>query len=385
MLPLCVPNISGNEGKYLAECASSTFVSSVGPFVDRFEADTRDATGAAWAVATSAGTTALHTALHFLGVGPSDHVIIPSLTFIATANAVAHCHASPIILDVDEARWGMNSDLLAEVLSQACEHDADGALRYSATGGEVKAIMPVYAMGLPADMDSIIATARHYGLPVVADAAAAIGATYKGRSLANIGADLTALSFNGNKLITAGGGGALVSAEKDAGPQIKHLTSTARVGNAYDHDIVGFNYRMTNLQAAVGVAQLERLSEFLEAKAKIAERYARELGTLPGVMPFPSTDDSTGSHWLSGIYLQDASAEDMAQLRKTLVQNGIEARGFWKPIHLQEPYRDCPTLTDGTSASIWEKVQPLPCSSQLSESEQLRVVDVVKRAMNEGF
>ncbi|AEI96313.1 aminotransferase class I/II-fold pyridoxal phosphate-dependent enzyme [Roseobacter litoralis] len=381
MLPLCVPNISGNEGKYLAECVSSTFVSSVGPFVDRFEAETRHATGAAWAVATSAGTTALHAALHFLGVGPGDHVIIPSLSFIATANAVAHCHATPIIIDVDVARWGLDAGLLAELLGRNCHRDSEGALRYTPTGGQIKAIMPVYAMGLPADMDSIIEVARRYNVPTVSDAAAAIGATYKGRQLAQMGADLTALSFNGNKLITSGGGGALISAAEQGGREIKHLTSTARVGGAYDHDIVGFNYRMTNLQAAVGVAQLERLAEFLDAKARIAARYAQSFEDLTGTLNFPSVDDTCGSHWLSGVYLPQATREQMDHLRQTLVASGIEARSFWKPLHMQAPYLKCPRMVNGHAEMIWGNVQPLPCSTHLTCAEQTHVIEVVRSAI----
>ncbi len=384
MIPLCIPNISGNEGKYLAECVSSTFVSSVGPFVNRFEELTRDATGATWAVATSAGTTALHAALHSLGVGPGDHVIIPSLTFIATANAVAHCHATPIIVDVDTARWGLDAELVAELLANECARDEHGVLRHSATGGAIKAVMPVFAMGLPADMDAIVGVAESYGLPVVADAAAAIGATYKGRPLAQMGADLTALSFNGNKLVTSGGGGAIVSARDGVGAQIKHLTSTARVGAVYEHDIVGFNYRMTNLQAAVGVAQLERLDDFLRAKANIAANYAQSFDDLDGVLPFPSVDDSIGSNWLSGIYLPDAPISKMEQLRKALTENGIEGRTFWKPIHLQEPYKNCPHALNDRSATIWERVQPLPCSTQLTEQEQELVINIVRSALDQG-
>ncbi|WP_299988727.1 aminotransferase class I/II-fold pyridoxal phosphate-dependent enzyme [uncultured Ruegeria sp.] len=383
MIPLCIPNISGNEGKYLEECVSSTFVSSVGPYVDRFEELTRVATGATWAVATSAGTTALHAALHSLGVGPGDHVVIPSLTFIATANAVAHCHASPIIVDVDEDRWGLDAGLLTEVLANDCAYDVNGVLRHSKTGGAVKAVMPVFAMGLPADMDAIIAVSEKYGLPVVADAAAAIGSTYKGRSLAKMGADLTALSFNGNKLVTSGGGGAIVSAKEDGGAQIKHLTSTARVGATYEHDVVGFNYRMTNVQAAVGVAQLERLEEFLGKKANIAEKYADDFRDLTGVLPFPTTDDSIGSNWLSGIYLPDVPIELMARLREALAKNGIEGRTFWKPVHMQTPYQDCVRAMNGRSEAIWERVQPLPCSTQLTVHEQECVIDAVRSVLDQ--
>ena len=377
-IPLCVPNISGQEGVYLAECVSSTFVSSVGPFVDRFEAAVRDATEANWAVATSAGTTGLHAVLHFLGVGPTDHVIIPSLTFIATANAVAHCHATPIILDVDQSRWGLDANLLSNLLESQCRRDGEGRLIYSKTGGEIKAVLPVYAMGLPADMDTICSVARHYGLPVVADAAAAIGATYEARALAEIGADYTVMSFNGNKVITAGGGGAIVSANNDDGARIKHLTTTARAGPTYDHDAVGFNYRMTNLQAAVGVAQMERLEEFLKKKKYISEFYADAFDDLDEVLPFPSVKNSTGSNWLSGAYLPNSSIEKIDSFRRALGDNKIENRTFWKPIHNQTPFRECPKVLTGRSDELWQRIQPLPCSTQITKSELARVVRVVR-------
>lgn len=378
MIPLCIPNISGNEGSYLAECVSSTFVSSVGPFVNRFEAETRDVVGAAWAVATSAGTTALHAALHSLGVGPGDHVLIPSLTFIATANAVAHCHAIPIIVDIDAERWCLDAALVADILETQCARDAQGVLRLTSTGGAIKAVMPVFAMGLPADMDALAEVAKRYDLPIVADAAAAIGATYKGRPLAQIGADLAVVSFNGNKLVTAGGGGAIVSVQEALGPPLKHLTSTARVGAVYDHDVVGFNYRMTNLQAAVGVAQLECLGTFLAAKARIATTYADAFADLSGVSAFPKVEDTQGSHWLSGIYVADAELAEMTRLRERLTQAGIEGRTFWKPIHLQKPYLDSPHFLHGRSDQVWERVQPLPCSTQLSAGDQSKVIEVVQ-------
>ena len=332
MIPLAVPNISGKEGAYLQECVSSTYVSSVGPFVDRFEEMVRDATGAASAVATSAGTTALHAALHDAGVEPGDHVILPTLSFIATANAVAHCHAEPILVDVDVERWCLDPNLVREVLENRCNRQADGALCLTETGRPVKAIVPVFAMGLPADMDPLAALARDYDLALIVDAAAAIGATYKGRTLAEMGADCAMLSFNGNKLVTAGGGGALVSHHAEYGARLKHLTSTARVGAFYDHDIVGFNYRMTNLQAAVGVAQMERLGEFLSEKSRIAARYAKGFADLDGIQSFPEVADSTNSYWLSGIFLPEATQSDMCRLRARLDEAGIASRPFWKPI-----------------------------------------------------
>lgn len=378
MIPLCIPNISGNEGAYLAECVESTFVSTVGPFVNTFEEMIAAASGASRAVATSAGTTALHAILHHIGVGPGDHVIIPALTFIATANAVSHCHGTPIIADVDEERWGLDPIVVEDILRNESTRDAQGVLRLDETGGAIKAIMPVFAMGLPADMDALRVLADEFDLFLVADAAAAIGARYKTRPLAQMGADYTAVSFNGNKLITAGGGGAILCPTPEAASEIKHLTSTARVGGAYDHDIVGFNYRMTNLQAAVGVAQLERLEDFLQAKKRISNRYEEAFSGIRSLLPFPSTDESEGSLWLSGIYAPMASLAQMDALRAQLVQTGIEGRTFWKPIHQQTPYLACPVALTGRTDKIWQRVQPLPCSTQLTSQEQEQVIDVVK-------
>lgn len=378
MIPLAVPNISGQEGAYLQECVSSTFVSSVGPFVDRFEEIVAQATGAACAVATASGTTALHAALHDAGVGPGDHVIIPTLTFIATANAVAHCHGDPILVDVDADRWCLDPALVRALLQDRCARDADGVLRLTETGRPVKAMVPVFAMGLPADMDPLVALAREYGLALIVDAAAAIGATYKGRALADMGADSTMLSFNGNKLVTAGGGGALIAAHPDFGPRLRHLTSTARVGAVYDHDIVGFNYRMTNLQAAVGVAQMERLDAFLQDKARIAARYADAFADLDGVLAFPEVADSVSSYWLSGVFMPDAALDDMDALRARLDAAGVASRPFWKPIHQQTPFADSPTALSGFAEHVWLRVQPLPCSSHLSEAEQQTVIAAVR-------
>lgn len=378
MIPLAVPDISGKEGQYLQDCVTSTFVSSVGPFVDRFEEMVAQATGAAGAVATASGTTALHAALHDAGIGPGDHVILPTLTFIATANAVAHCHGEPILIDVDADRWCLDPALVRDLLQTRCHRDADGVLRLRETGRPVKAMVPVFAMGLPADMDPLVALAREYGLVLIIDAAAAIGAVYKGRALTDMGADCAMLSFNGNKLVTAGGGGALVSDKAAFAPRLKHLTSTARVGAVYDHDIVGFNYRMTNLQAAVGVAQMERLAEFLRAKAHIAARYADAFADLDGVLAFPQIADSMSSYWLSGVFLPDAGLEDMDALRVRLDAAGVASRPFWKPIHQQPPFAAAPTALTGFADQIWQRIQPLPCSSHLTDVEQETVIAAVR-------
>ncbi|MBI2236402.1 MAG: aminotransferase class I/II-fold pyridoxal phosphate-dependent enzyme [Magnetospirillum sp.] len=379
MIPLCVPNLSGNEGHYLQQCIETTFVSSVGPFVRRFEEEVASACDSAGAVATSSGTTALHLALVAAGVGPGDLVVLPSYTFIASANAISHCGATPWLFDIDPASWTLDPALLADRLAAETERRGD-SLVHIASGRRVAAVMPVYTLGTPADMDPIVMTAREFGLPVVADAAAAIGATYKGRALADMGADLSGISFNGNKTVTSGGGGAVIGNDADVLDLVRHLSSTARVGSDYSHDRIGYNYRMTNLQAAVGCAQMENMAAFVGAKRRIRATYDRELAGLPGVEPFPQPDWARSGCWFSGVVLSEPAppAEDVRQRLRTA---GIEARPFWKPMHLQAPYADAPRTGMTVSDGLWHRVLTLPCSSNLSASEQAFVIDLLKEAL----
>jgi hypothetical protein len=258
MIPLAVPNLAGNEARYLQDCVATNFVSSVGPFVRRFEEMVAAATGAADAVAVSSGTVGLHLALVTAGVGRDDLVILPALTFIASANAIAHCGATPWLLDVSAESWTLDPAALDRTLAAETERRG-GRLLHRASGRRVAAVMPVHTLGHPADMDAIAAIAAHHRLAVIADGAAALGATYKGRRPAELGAALTVLSFNGNKTVTAGGGGAVIGTDAGLLGIARHLSTTARVGEAYEHDRVGYNYRMTSLQAAVGCAQMEQL------------------------------------------------------------------------------------------------------------------------------
>lgn len=377
MIPLSVPNLAGREAEYLQQCVDSTFVSTVGPFVSRFEEMVAAAASAPHAVATSAGTTGLHAALTAVGVGRDDLVVLPALTFIASANAIAHCGALPWLMDVDPASWALDPALLGRCLETETRRDGDGALRHAASGRRIAAIMPVYTLGTPADMAPIAALAREYGLPTVADAAAALGATYRGQPLGALGADLTVFSFNGNKTITAGGGGAVIGQDEALCRTVRHLTTTARVGSDYDHDRVGFNYRMTNLQAAVGCAQMENLDTFVASKRAIRRHYDAAFADLPGLHPFPSPDWAESACWFSGVVLD--RAEDAAALRAALRQDGIDARPFWKPMHLQAPYREAPRTAQPATDGLWERVVTLPCSTGISERELDQVVSAVRR------
>lgn len=376
MIPLAVPNVGAREAALLQECVASTFVSSVGPFVNAFEAQIAEACGSAGAVATSSGTTALHAALVSVGVQRDDLVIIPTLTFIATANAVSHCGATPWLLDID-ATWCLDVALLADVLRTQCVVDATGTCRHRASGARVAAIVPVHTLGLPADCEAIVALARPLGIPVVVDAAAALGALDQGRRLAEVGADLAILSFNGNKTVTAGGGGAIVGPDVALLQRARHLTTTAKVGADYTHDAIGFNYRMTNLQAAVGCAQMERVAEFVAAKQRIRARYDAAWAALPGVEAIPARVGTVSACWMSGMVLPpggDAAAECAA-----LRTESIDARTFWKPMHRQLPYANVPAALTGASDDIWARVVTLPCSTQLTEREQDTVIAAVAR------
>lgn len=378
MIPLAIPNLAGNEGKYLQECVESNFVSTVGPFVSRFENMVAEASGARHGVATSAGTTGLHAALVALGVARDDLVIIPSFTFIATANAVSHAGASPWLFDVTDDSWTLDATQLADELAAQTERDPNGNLVHRASQRRVSAIIAVYTFGTPADMDALCDIANRFSLPLIADAAAALGARYKGRPIAALGADLTVFSFNGNKTITAGGGGVVVGDDDARIARVRHLTTTARIGANYDHDVVGFNYRMTNLQAAVGCAQMELLDDFVATKRRIRRTY--DLAFSSFTLSYPEPAWSESACWFSGFV---TDVETATRVRAELQQAGVDARPTWKPMHLQAPYADAPHASVETSDSIWGRIVTLPCSTGITDVELDAVVRAVKTAMHQ--
>jgi dTDP-4-amino-4,6-dideoxygalactose transaminase len=373
MIPLAEPDVSGNEAAYLQECIRSTFVSSVGPFVQRFEAMLAESTGAVDAVTTCSGTSALHLALTTVGVGRDDLVILPSLTFIASANAISHCGASPLLVDVSEESWSLDVSALANFLDAESGVER-GRLIHTRSGRRIAAIMPVHTIGAPADMDPLCALAARYALPVVADGAAALGASYKGRPLAQMGAALTAISFNGNKTVTCGGGGAIVGREAASLQRARHLGTTARIGSDYDHDDVGFNYRMTNIEAAVGCAQMERLDSFVAAKRRIRARYDSAFSGNEALSGFPACPWGESACWFSGAVLAPALAGKAQHIRSKLRDRGIDARAFWKPMHLQKPYASAPRADLTVSESLWQRILTLPSSVALSDADLDRVV-----------
>ena len=378
MISLAIPNLTGNEKKYLDDCIDTTFVSSVGQYVKKFEEKVAEATGSPAAVATSAGTTAIHAALTAVGVKHNDLVIVPTFTFIASANAVRHCGADPWLMDVNESDWCLDPNLVERELKKHAERRADGQLYHKERDQRIAALMPVYTLGNIPDMDKFRAIADEYKLPLVVDAACAIGATYKGKKLGTL-ADLSTLSFNGNKTITCGGGGAIVGTDEKLLAHVRHLTTTARLWPDYDFDEVGFNYRMTNIQAAVGVAQMERLQTFVDRKRYVSKYYEDNLAEWArekNVTFFPKTKGS--SCWFSGIVLPTgAELKTAKKFCVDLKAVNIEARVFWKPVHLQKPYQDCPKSDFGVAEELWERIVTLPCSTGIKDEELGEIVDEI--------
>lgn len=381
MISLAIPDLTGNEKKYLDNCIDTTFVSSVGEYVIQFEKMVAEATGSKDAVATSSGTTGLHAALRAVGVKHGELVIIPTFTFIASANAVRHCGADPWLIDVEASTWCLSPEVVETEIKKYCEQRKD-ELYHKESNKRVAALMPVYTLGNIPDMIAFRAIADKYGLPLIVDAACAIGAKYNGQSFGSL-ADLSVLSFNGNKTITCGGGGAVVGNSERQMELVRHLTTTARVWPDYDFDMVGFNYRMTNIQAAVGCAQMERLSSFVTVKRKVRQYYKTNLEKIlkKEITFFPSTKGS--SCWFSGIVLPAGKTLETAKyICSLLKEDDIEARTFWKPVHLQKPYENCAKSDVSVSENLWQRIITLPCSTNITEEELFKIVTSIKKIVS---
>ena len=374
MIPLAVPNLSGKEREYLNECIDSTFVSSVGPFVERMAKEVAKASGASYSSVLSSGTCAIHLALKAVGVKPGDLVICPSYTFVASANAISHCGAKPWLFDCDLETWTLDVELLARELQSQTERRGTDCI-HKDSGKRVGAILPVYTMGHPARMDEVMSLASEFSLPVVADAAAALGATYKGKAIGEL-ADISTYSFNGNKIVTSGGGGGLSTASEELMKKVEHMATTGRVGQEYIHDVIAYNFRMTNVEAAVGCAQMEQLETFVAKKKAIAGFYEEAFCSLPGVETFPKVDWAEGSFWLSGIVL-NASFPSVKEICAKMNAQGVGLRTFWQPMHLQPIYKDCLKTSMENCESFWPHVLTLPCSTQITEEELRKVVDLL--------
>ena len=375
-IPLAEPTLGGNAERYLRECLATNFVSSVGPFVERFEREFAAAVGSRYAVACSSGTAALHLAMRVLGVGAGDEVFVPTLTFVASANPIRYERATPVLVDVEEETLNLDPGIVADELARR----ARLGLR------QPRAIEVVHLVGHPADIAPLLDAAARHGVPVIEDASEALGATYRGgsldgRSVGTLGR-VGCFSFNGNKIITTGGGGMVTTDDEGLARRARHLSTQARLpGRAYDHDDVGYNYRLTNLAAALGVAQLEMLPDLLAARRAVAARYDAALAATPLLRPAPRAPWADPSFWLYTARLAAPDAAVRDRVLDALAARAIDARPIWTPIHGLAPYRDAPRLGGAVAERIFAAALSLPSSSSLAPTDQDRVVEALHAAL----
>lgn len=376
-IPLTVPELRGKEWEYVKECLDTGWVSSVGSFVERFEKEIAKLAGSEFAVATVNGTCALHTALLVAGVRPDDEVLVSTLTFIAPANAIRYVGAWPVLIDAESDYWQMNPARVEEFLEKDCVWN-NGALRRRATGRRVSAIMPVHILGHPVDLDPILELARKYELRVIEDATESLGARYRERPIGSLG-DLACFSFNGNKMITTGGGGMLVTSKEDWAHRAKYLTTQAKDDPLeYVHGEIGYNYRLTNLQAALGCAQLEQLDNYVATKRRITQAYNDAFRDLPGITLPQEAPWAFATNWMY-TFLVDETGFGMnsRQLMRSLHDRKIQTRPLWQPLH-QSPAHQAPHSPEAPVAEeIHARALSLPCSVGLSAEDQSRVIEAI--------
>ena len=337
-LPLHEPRFIGNEKKYVNETIDSTFVSSVGKYVTKFEEMVAKFSGAKYAVATSNGTSALHIGLKLVGVDESCEVITQPLTFIATANAISYCNAQPIFIDVDRDTLGLSPLKLKEFLEEFATLDADGNCINNSTNKIIKACVPMHTFGHPCKIDEIVEICESYNIAVVEDAAESLGSYYKGKHTGSFG-KVGIFSFNGNKIITTGGGGMLVTDDEEFAKKAKHITTTAKVPNKYEyiHDEVGYNYRLTNLAAALGVAQMENLQLFIEKQRDLAKKYNNFFKDIE-IEFIKEPKNSQSNYWLNAVILKDKQERD--EFLKYTNDNSVMTRSIWRLMNKLDMFKD---------------------------------------------
>lgn len=361
--PLSVPKFSGNEKKYLDECIDTTFVSSVGKFVDRFEEDMAKYTGAKKAIVCVSGTNALHMSLMLVGVERNDEVLTQALTFIATCNALSYIGAHPVFLDVDKSTMGLSPYAIKEWLIKNAEI-RNGECWNKNSGRRVKACVPMHTFGHPVIIDEIADICDEYNIELVEDAAESIGSKYKGKHTGTFG-KVGAISFNGNKTITTGGGGMMVFKDEELAKYAKHITTQAKIPHRWEfrHDHIGYNYRMPNINAALGCAQLENLDNFIANKRQLALEYAEYFKNVEDIQFFTEPEDSFSNYWLQAVVLKDKAAQQ-AFLQQTN-DNGVMTRPIWELMNRLPMFEHCEN--DGLRNTIWfaDRVVNIPSSVRL--------------------
>ncbi|MBU4277688.1 MAG: aminotransferase class I/II-fold pyridoxal phosphate-dependent enzyme [Proteobacteria bacterium] len=365
---LSPPHQSGREGDYIAQALASNYITSLGPQVDEFERRFCRVTGFENALAVSSGTAALHLALVVLGVGPGDLVLASDLTFIGSINPVLYQGAEPVFIDSERVSWNMDPELLARELEYLASQDR-----------KPKAVVVTDLYGQCADLEALLAVCRPHGVAVICDSAEALGAKYRGNS-AGSGALMAAFSFNGNKIITTSGGGMLVSPERDLIDQARNLAQQAREPLPYyEHRRIGFNYRMSNILAGLGLGQLEVLEERVRAKRDIFRRYQKGLGNLPGISFMPEAAWGQSNRWLSVMMVDQAEfGADPEEIRLALEEQNIESRPVWKPMHMQPVFQGRRCRGGAVGEDLFSRGLCLPSGTQLEQTDQQRVIQAVR-------
>ena len=367
---LSFPHLGGNEMQYINEAFRESWVVPLGPNVDEFERRLEAYLSASNVVALSAGTAALHLGLVELGVSAGDEVICQSFTFAASANPVKYQGAVPVFVDSEPDTWNMSPDALERAIID----------RKRVTGRYPKAIVVVHLYGMPAKMSEIMAIAARYNIPVLEDAAEALGSTYKGRKCGTIG-NFGALSFNGNKIITTSGGGALICPNDEAERHVKFLATQAREPMPYYyHKEIGYNYRLSNISAGIGCGQMEHIAERVARRREIHALYVKGLASLPGITVHTEpTADAVSNFWLTTILLDDSLQFSPEDLRQALEAENIESRRLWRPMNMQPVYADAPFYGDGCAERLFNRGLCLPSGSILTDEEIARVVDCITK------
>lgn len=360
------PEFRGREWEYVKECLDTGWVSSVGSYVDRFERDLAACTGASHAIATSNGTAALHICLLLAGVRAGDEVLMPTLTFIATANAVSYVAAVPHFVDSEALSLGVDAAKLEGHLRETA-HLVDGVCVNRRTGAPIRALVVMHVFGHPADLDALTEVARRWRLVLVEDAAESLGSTYHGRHTGNVGR-VAALSFNGNKVVTTGGGGAVLTNDAELGRRAKHLTTTARIPHRWNflHDEVGYNYRLPNLNAALGCAQLEQLPSLVERKRRLAARYREALALVGGARFLVEPPGTSSNYWLNAIVLDPMHVDQRDALLGALNDAGYVSRPLWTLMHRLPMYAGCPRADLEVAEQMETRVVNVPSSAKLA-------------------
>ncbi|ATF15924.1 LegC family aminotransferase [Brevibacillus sp. HB1.4B] len=364
------PSFLGNEWAYVKDCLDTGWVSSVGKYVDQFEDMLKDYTGVKHAVAVVNGTAALHISLMLTGVEQGDEVLVPTLTFIATANAVSYCGAVPHFVDSSELTLGMDPIKLQQYLQEIAEV-RDGFCYNKFSGRRIKAAIPMHTFGHPVDLDPLLEVCQRYHINLIEDAAESLGTYYKGKHTGNWG-KLSILSFNGNKIVTTGGGGAILTNDDELARLAKHITTTAKVKHtwAFLHDQVGFNYRLPNINAALGCAQLERLPQFIRNKRSLADMYQAALSKIDGVRLFIEPSFAESNYWLQTIILDDRYMDARDDVLNFTNEHGFMTRPVWTLMHRLAMYENCPKMDLSIAERLERKIINVPSSPFLGGNHE---------------